>query len=97
MAITVFQYRLCPHCYHSVSWTLKLPAGGFIGNAKLLYHYGKLLLLDCRYPYPELPDIWGCDRCEMAGLIPAQDVVSDNSISETPQIGVVISDPKSSS
>lgn len=56
----------CPLCNGDV-WTVRVIA--FIGNAKLLYHYGKLLGSNPRY---QTPDTWGCDKCETAGLIPRE-------------------------
>jgi len=59
----------CTQCHEPVSWTLQT-IGSFIGNATLLYHYGRLLLPEPRYRRPGMVRVWGCDRCQTAGLGP---------------------------
>ena len=55
---------ICPHCGGAV-WTARVI--GFIGSARMLYHYAKLIGFNPRYARP---DVWGCDACELAGLLP---------------------------
>lgn len=58
----------CTLCKQPVSWTVKV--FDFIGNTAMLYHYGKLLGAETRFtPH----NVWGCDRCKVAGGISVED------------------------
>lgn len=59
----------CSRCGLPVSWALRM-FGGCVVHATVLYAYAKLLLADARYARP---NVWGCDRCKVAGVIPEGD------------------------
>ncbi len=59
----------CYLCGGEPAWSFPASSlGGFFGNARMLYHYGRLLRADNRYPRPGTEVVWGCDACQIAGI-----------------------------
>lgn len=66
---------LCTKCGAPVSWTVRVFE--FVGNWVMLYYYASMLRED-RISTTE-HNVWGCDRCKVAGALPERSARSAQS------------------